>query len=70
MSLWDLLMRQEGFVSGILRYQLESLNVHGKMDAKEKHLREVLAAGGFHDIPHAVPLLSAPHIWVKGVDCN
>lgn len=70
MSLWDLLMRQEGFVSGILRCQLESLNVRGKKDAKEKHLREALAAGDFHDIPHSVPLPSAPHVWVKGVDCN
>ena len=57
-------------MSGILRCQLESLNVRGKKDAKERHLREALAAGGFHDIPHAVPLPSAPHIWVKGVDCN
>ena len=70
MSLWDLLMRQEGFVLGILRCQLESLNVRGKKDAKEKHLREALARGGFHDIPHVVPLPSAPHVWVKGVDCN
>jgi phosphatidylinositol 3-kinase len=37
---------------------------------KEKHLREALAAGGFHDIAYSVPLPSAPHIWVKGVDCN
>ncbi|KAL3762752.1 hypothetical protein ACHAW5_002257 [Stephanodiscus triporus] len=69
-SLWDLLSRQEGFVSGVLRCQVESLNVRGKKDAKERHLREALAAGGFHDIPYAVPLPSAPHIWVKGVDCS
>jgi phosphatidylinositol 3-kinase len=69
-SLWELFSMQEGFVSGILRCQLESLTVRGKKDAKEKHLREALAAGGFYNIPHAVPLPSAPHIWVKGVDCN
>ena len=69
-SLWELFSIQEGFVSGILRCQLESLTVRGKKDAKEKHLREALAAGGFHNIHHAVPLPSAPHIWVKGVDCN
>jgi len=57
-------------VLGILCCQLESLNVCGKKDAKEKHLREALTAGGFHDIPHAVPLPSAPHVWVEGVDCN
>ena len=57
-------------MSGILCCQLESLNVCGKKDAKEKHLREALTAGGFHGIPHAVPLPSAPHVWVEGVDCN
>lgn len=69
-TLWNLLSRQESFVSGILRCQLESQCVRGKKDVKEKHLREALAAGGFHDILYSVPLPSAPHIWVKGVDCN
>ena len=69
-TLWDLFSRQESFVSGILRCQLESQCVRGKKDVKEKHLREALAAGGFHDISYSVPLPSAPHIWVKGVDCN
>ena len=50
--------------------QRDSLVVRGKKDAKEAHLREALLRGGFRDIPHAVPLPSAPHIWVKGVDCN
>jgi phosphatidylinositol 3-kinase len=70
LSLWNLLTEQDKFISGILRCQNESLIVRGKKDAKESHLREILAAGGFHNIPHAVPLPSAPHIWVKGVNCN
>ena len=69
-SLWELLTHQERFISGILDCQRESLEVRGKKDAKESHLREALEAGGFHNIPHAVPLPSAPHIWVKGVNCN
>jgi len=69
-SLWDLLAQQEKFISGILGCQKASLDVRGKKDAKETHLREALEAGGFHNIPHAVPLPSAPHVWVKGVNCN
>ncbi|KAL9184641.1 hypothetical protein ACHAXT_012611 [Thalassiosira profunda] len=70
MSLWQLLMHQERFISGILGCQQDSLEVRGKKDAKETHLRESLAAGGFQNISHAVPLPSAPHIWVKGVNCG
>lgn len=67
-SLWDLLTQQEKFISGIMDCQRDSLSVRGKKDAKESHLREVLESGGFHNIPHAVPLPSAPHIFVKGVN--
>ncbi len=69
-SLWELLSHQERFISGILDCQKNSLDVRGKKDAKEANLRETLEAGGFHNIPHAVPLPSAPHIWVKGVQPN
>lgn len=70
MSLWQLLSDQEKFIAGILKCQSDSLEVRGKKDAKETHLREQLQARGFHNIPHAVPLPSAPHIWVKGVNCG
>ena len=70
MSLWQLLTEQDKFITGIMDCQQDSLVVRGKKDAKEAHLKESLKAGGFHNIPHAVPLPSAPHIWVKGVDCN
>lgn len=69
-SLWQLLIHQEKFISGILECQRDSLVVRGKKDAKEGHLRRALEEGGFRDIPHAVPLPSAPDIWVKGVNCS
>jgi len=69
-TLWELLSQQERFISGILDCQKSSLDVRGKKDAKETHLREALVAGGFHKIPNAVPLPSAPHIWITGVNCQ
>lgn len=65
-SLWSLFDYQEQFISGIMNCQQNSLQVRGKKDAKEAHLKEAL--GKFHSIPHAVPLPSAPHIFVKGVN--
>ena len=69
-TLWELLSEQDKFISGILACQISSLDIRGKKDAKETHLRELLEAGGFHKITHAVPLPSAPHIWVNGVNCQ
>ena len=68
LSLWELLTQQEKFISGIMECQRDSLSARGKKDAKEAHLRESLESGGFHNIPYAVPLPSAPHIFVKGVN--
>lgn len=68
LSLWELLTQQEKFISGIMDCQRDSLSARGKKDAKESHLKEALESGGFHNIPHAVPLPSAPHIFVKGVN--
>ncbi len=67
-TLWDLFTHQEQFVSGIMDCQRSSILVRGKKDAKEAHLRESLESGGFRKISHAVPLPSAPHIFVKGVN--
>ena len=61
-SLWELLTHQERFISGIMDCQKASLVVRGKKDAKETNLREALES--FKSIPHAVPLPSAPHIFV------
>jgi len=64
-SLWSLLEHQEKVISGIMNCQQNSLQVRGKKDAKEAHLKEALEK--YKSIPHAVPLPSAPHIFVKGV---
>jgi phosphatidylinositol 3-kinase len=65
-SLWNLLTQQEKFISGIMNCQKDSLEVRGKKDAKEAHLKEALKQ--YSTIPCAVPLPSAPHIFVKGVN--
>ena len=65
-SLWSLLDHQEKFISGIMNCQQDSLQVRGKKDVKEGHLRESLEK--YKSIPHSVPLPSAPHIFVKGVN--
>lgn len=67
-SLWSLLDHQEKFISGIMHCQQDSLQVRGKKDAKEAHLKEALQK--YQRILHAVPLPSAPHIFVKGVNPN
>jgi phosphatidylinositol 3-kinase len=65
-SLWSLLDEQEKFISGIMSCQQDSLQIRGKRDAKEAHLKQALEK--YKSIPHAVPLPSAPHIFVKGVN--
>ena len=66
LSLWKLLDHQEKFISGLMKCQEESLQIRGKKDAKEAHLKKALEK--YESIPHAVPLPSAPHIFVKGVN--
>ncbi|KAL7521610.1 hypothetical protein ACHAWX_006288 [Stephanocyclus meneghinianus] len=65
-TLWALLGHQEKFISGVMNCQKNSLQVRGKKDVKESHLKEALEE--YKSIPHAVPLPSAPHIFVKGVN--
>lgn len=65
-TLWALLGHQEKFISGVMNCQKNSLQVRGKKDVKESHLKEALEE--YRSIPHAVPLPSAPHIFVKGVN--
>ncbi|KAL7504035.1 hypothetical protein ACHAXN_001754 [Cyclotella atomus] len=65
-SLWSLLDEQEKFITGIMNCQQDSLQIRGKKDAKEAHLKQALEK--YKTIPHAIPLPSAPHIFVKGVN--
>lgn len=50
--------------------QLKSRHARGKRDAKETHLKELLRAEGFDKYRgiHPVPLPSAPHVMVNGVN--
>lgn len=69
-SVWDILVAQDRFIAGIMDIQLKSRHARGKRDAKEMHLKELLRAEGFDKYRgiHPVPLPSAPHVMVNGVN--
>jgi len=72
-SMWDALSAQDHFITGIAECQMESRDVRGKKDAKEIHLRDILASRGYQhvrDVPIncGVPLPCAPHVRVSGVN--
>lgn len=69
-SVWDILIAQDRFVSGIMNIQMKSRDARGKRDAKEIHLKELLSSEGYdrHRGSRSVPLPSAPHILVNGVN--
>ncbi len=71
-TMWKVLESQDQFINDILECQLESQGTRGKKDAKEKHLRESLQKKGCHTINNglAVPLPSAPQIWIVGVKAD
>lgn len=81
-SMWDVLLAQDRFISGIMDCQCRSRDARGKKDAKELHLRELLSAGGFRSISSLtarkrggrdvvemgpVPLPIAPDVIVTGL---
>ena len=68
-TVWDILKTQDEFVTSLMEIQMMSREARGKKDAKELHLREALAAGGFDRklAGRPVPLPSAPHILVDGL---
>lgn len=69
-TVWDILVQQDRFISGVMEIQLKSRHARGKRDAKEMHLKELLRAEGFDRYRgiHPVPLPSTPHIMVNGVN--
>ena len=71
-TMWDILDIQDQFISNVVECQLESRESRGKKDAKEKYLRETLQKKGCHTIANgcAIPLPSAPHIWITGVKAD
>lgn len=69
-TMWDVLVAQDLFISGIMDCQMKSREFRGKKDAKEACLRELLASQGLEHVKDqkSVPLPSAPHIMVKGAN--
>ena len=50
LSVWDILVAQDIFISGIMAVQKSSRDSWGKKDAKECKLKESLAEGGFRSV--------------------
>lgn len=69
-TVWDILVQQDRFITGIMDIQLKSRHARGKRDAKEMHLKELLRAEGFDRYRgiHPVPLPSKPIFLVNGVN--
>jgi len=68
-SVWDVLSAQDMFVSGVMDAKLSCAS-KGKKDAKESHLRSLLASEGYDKSSKraAFPLPCAPEVMVNGVN--
>ena len=68
-SMWDVLVIQDEFISGLLDVQQRCRDARGKKDAKEAELRSILKKEGYDrdSQRYAVPLPSRPEILVSGV---
>lgn len=68
-SMWDVLVAQDHFVSGLMDIQQHCRDARGKKDDKEAQLRSLLSKEGYNQNPQRapIPLPSAPHIFVNGV---
>jgi len=68
-SVWDVLVAQDKFMSGVMDVQERCRDARGKKDAKEAQLRSTLAKEGFSRSSQrlAFPLPAAPHILVNGL---
>lgn len=69
-SMWDVLVEQDSFISGVLSIQQDCRDFRGKKDAKETELKSQLSKEGFHKKHNreAVPLPSNPSVFVSGVN--
>jgi phosphatidylinositol 3-kinase len=67
--MWDVLVEQDTFVTGVLDIQQRCREFRGRKDAKEAELKTLLSKEGYdrqaHRLP--VPLPSTPDIFVTGV---
>jgi phosphatidylinositol 3-kinase len=70
LSIWDVLVEQDNFISGVLDIQRRCRESRGKKDAKEAELQSLLSKEGFGRSPDRppVPLPSNPEIFVNGVN--
>ena len=68
-SMWEVLVEQDSFISGVLDIQLRCRDSRGKKDSKEAELRSLLSKEGFDRkaTRDPVPLPSRPDIFVNGV---
>lgn len=68
-SMWEVLVEQDAFISGVLDIQLRCRDSRGKKDSKEAELRSLLSKEGFDRKANRdpVPLPSRPDIFVDGV---
>ncbi|KAL7569147.1 hypothetical protein ACA910_016976 [Epithemia clementina (nom. ined.)] len=68
-TVWDVLVAQDKFITGVMDVQQRCRDTRGKKDAKETQLKSILAKEGFDRSPqrHAFPLPSAPNVLVNGL---
>jgi phosphatidylinositol 3-kinase len=68
-SMWEVLVEQDTFFSGVLDIQQRCRDSRGKKDVKEAELKSLLSKEGFDRKLNrdAVPLPSRPDIFVNGV---
>jgi Phosphatidylinositol 3- and 4-kinase len=68
-SMWEVLVEQDAFITGVLDIQLHCRDARGKKDSKEAELRSLLSKEGFDRKANRdpVPLPSRPDIFVNGV---
>jgi phosphatidylinositol 3-kinase len=67
--MWDILVSQDVFISGLLEIQQQCRDARGKKDQKEEEMRSLLAKEGYRSISSGpIPLPSAPDIYINGVN--
>jgi len=68
-SMWQVLIEQDEFISGVLDVQKDCRDVRGKKDAKEAELKSALEKRGFGKSSRLepIPLPSKPDLLVTGV---
>jgi len=67
--MWDVLVEQDKFITGVLDIQLRCRDSRGKKDAKEAELKSLLSKEGYDRKPtrDPVPLPSRPDVFVNGL---